>query len=173
MSSVFKRLRLRQVDEKLEPWRDIQVGEPKTGWVRTIRDALGMSSSQLANRIGISQQAVIDLEQREAQGSVTLSALRTAAAALDAEVVYAIVPKHTLSEMVRTQAGVRAAGLLGRTAHTMSLEAQGLSADEHRMQLSETTESLIQAWPRTLWDAEDGIEKNHDKSAKSCDRNRA
>ena len=85
MSNVFKRLRLRQVDEKLKPWRDMLPGEPKTGWIRAIRDALGMSSSQLAKRMGISQQAVTNLEQREAQGSATLSALRAAAAALDLE----------------------------------------------------------------------------------------
>ena len=163
MSNVFKRLRLRQVDEKLKPWRDMLPGEPKTGWIRAIRDALGMSSSQLAKRMGISQQAVINLEQREAQGSATLSALRAAAAALDAEVVYAIVPRRQLSDMVRTQAEVSAANLLGTAAHTMSLEAQDLSESEHNTQLSETAESLLQAWPRTLWDV---MEESHNRGAK-------
>ena len=161
MSNTFKKLRLRQVDEKLEQWRDLRDGNPpSSGWIRTIRQALGMSSSQLAHRMEISQQAVSDLERREALGSTTLSALRAAADALDAEVVYAIVPRHPLSEMVRAQAKVGAADLLAKSAHTMSLEAQDLPDSERSKQLAETAESLVQAWPRTLWDPAAEIGKN-------------
>ena len=161
MSNTFKKLRLRQVDEKLERWRDLRDGNPpSSGWIRAIRQALGMSSSQLAHRMEISQQAVSDLERREAHGSTTLSALRAAADALDGEVVYAIVPKRPLSEMVRTQAKVRAANLLAKATHTMSLEAQDLPDCERGKQLAETAESLLQAWPRTLWDPSEDTGKN-------------
>lgn len=172
MSNTFKNLRLRQVDEKLEQWRDLRDGDtPRSGWIRTIRQTLGMSSSQLAHRMEISQQAVSDLERREVQGSTTLSALRAAADALDAEVVYAIVPKRPLWEMVQAQAKVRAADLLAKAAHTMSLEAQDLPDCERSKQLSETAEELLQAWPRTLWDPADDIGNNRSTGTQLGDCN--
>ena len=113
-----------------------------------------MTSTQLAARMGISQQAVIDLEQRETKRTTTLAALDAAADALGAEVVYAIVPRYPLSEMLRRQAAVRAADLLGWAAHTMSLEAQDLPDSERGIQKEEMAESLLQAWPRSIWDSE-------------------
>ena len=46
--------------------------------------------------------------------------------------VYALVPRSSLEETVKTQARLVAAERLKRVAHTMLLEAQGLSAEEHR-----------------------------------------
>ena len=77
---------------------------PDPGWIRTIRDALGMSSRQLAARMGLSQPAVSQLERSEVAGRIRLDSLRRAAAALECELVYALVPRVALEETLDTRA---------------------------------------------------------------------
>ena len=98
---------------------------PPKGWVRAIRDALGMTGVQFAKRLGIRPQSVEALERSEANGSIQLKTLRRAAEALNCTLVYALVPNASLDEAVRVRARKIATRELGRVAHTMKLEAQG------------------------------------------------
>ncbi|HZZ37352.1 MAG TPA: helix-turn-helix domain-containing protein, partial [Caulobacteraceae bacterium] len=52
---------------------------PPKGWLRAVRDALGMTTKQLARRLGVSQPRVVALEKGEVDESVTLTSLRRAA----------------------------------------------------------------------------------------------
>ncbi len=98
---------------------------PPKGWVRAIRDAIGMTGVQFAKRLGIRPQSVKAVETSEANGSIQLKTLRRAAEALDCTLVYAIVPNTSLEGAVRERARKIAMRDLGRVAHTMKLEAQG------------------------------------------------
>lgn len=98
---------------------------PPKGWIRAIRDALGMTGVQFAARLGIRPQSVETLEQSEENGTIQLKTLRRAAEALDCTLVYALVPNETLQGAVRARARKIAMRDLGRVAHTMKLEAQG------------------------------------------------
>ena len=68
---------------------------PVRGWIKAIRAGLGMSSEQLAKRLGVRQPSVVSLEQSEAKGTIALATLRRVAEALDCTLVYALVPKAT------------------------------------------------------------------------------
>jgi predicted DNA-binding mobile mystery protein A len=98
---------------------------PPKGWVRAIRDALGMAGVQFAKRLKIRPQSVEALEKSEANESIQLKTLRRAAEALDCTLVYALVPNTSLEGAVRESARKIAMRDLGRVAHTMKLEAQG------------------------------------------------
>jgi predicted DNA-binding mobile mystery protein A len=98
---------------------------PPKGWVRAIRDALGMTGVQFAKRLEIRPQSVEALEKSEANGSIQLKTLRRAAEALDCTLVYALVPNTSLEGAVSARARKIAKRELGRVAHTMKLEAQG------------------------------------------------
>lgn len=98
---------------------------PPKGWIRAVRDALGMTGVQFARRLHISPQSVDALEKSEATCSIKLDTLRRAAEALDCTLVYALVPNQSLEGAVRTRARKIARRDLGRVAHTMKLEAQG------------------------------------------------
>ncbi len=98
---------------------------PPKGWVRAIRDALGMAGVQFAKRLDIRPQSVEALEKSEANGSIQIKTLRRAAEALDCTLVYALVPKTSLDGAVRARARKIAMRDLDRVAHTMKLEAQG------------------------------------------------
>jgi len=156
MDTKLKNVRLRQLDARLRALRRSTPAEPpRPGWIRAIREALGMTSPQLAKRLGATRQGVADLERREVLGAVTLGALRRAADALDCDVVYAVVPRASLREMRKRQAHQRAARQLGSVAHSMRLEAQGVSAGEHRRQVAERADGLLRTWSRALWDDAD------------------
>ncbi len=86
---------------------------PKQGWLREIRDALGISQSQLAARAGISRATVQQMERAEGRRRITLASLDRLAQAMDCQVAFAIVPKSgTLQEIRARQALARAELLL-------------------------------------------------------------
>ena len=88
---------------------------PRTGWVREIRTALGLSQSQLAARAGVSRATVQQLERSESRRRITLASLDRLASAMGCTVAVAIVPKGgTLEDVRRRQAMARAEVLLAR-----------------------------------------------------------
>jgi len=69
------------------------IQQPQRGWIRAIRDALGVSGPQLAFRLGVSKQRISALEKAEIEGGASLNSIRQAADALDCDLVYALVPR--------------------------------------------------------------------------------
>lgn len=124
-SETRKRARTR-LDERLDGLRPAdRFKAPPKGWVRALRDALGMTGAQLGARMGIRPQTVETIEKSEAAGTIQLNTLRRAAEALDCTLVYALVPNTSLEAMVNARARKIAMRELKRVAHTMRLEAQG------------------------------------------------
>jgi predicted DNA-binding mobile mystery protein A len=116
----------KRLDERLTALKpEDRFNAPPKGWVRAIRDVLGMTGVQFARRLKIRPQSVEALEKSEANGSIQLKTLRRAAEALDCTLVYALVPNTSLEGAVSARARKIARRELGRVAHTMKLEAQG------------------------------------------------
>src|ERR1700693_1868187 len=89
---------------------------PVRGWIKALREALGMSTAQLAKRLGIRQPSLVALEQSEAKGTIELATLRRVAEALDCTLVYALVPHKPVEAMVRDRAPAFARGRRGPVA---------------------------------------------------------
>jgi predicted DNA-binding mobile mystery protein A len=143
----------KNLDKRLVRWREEPLPMPRNGWVKAIREALGLSAQQLASRMGVVQSRLSKIEKAEVTGSTTIKTLRETAEAMGCEFVYAIVPRTSLSEIVKAQAEQRAEVELARIHHTMCLENQAV--DESVIQ--ETKEILVQKFlsgPHfRLWDA--------------------
>jgi predicted DNA-binding mobile mystery protein A len=77
---------------------------PVRGWIKAIREGLGMSSAQLAKRLLVRQPSVANMEQSEAKGTIELATLRRVAEALDCTLIYALVPNKPLEVMVQERA---------------------------------------------------------------------
>lgn len=149
MSNVRKLARKR-LDARLLPFMAVEnLQSPPKGWVRAIRDALGMSSLQLAKRMGVSPQAITGLEQSEALGTIRLNTLRRVAEGLDATIVYAIVPNTTLENMVDNKARRIARAAVESVDHSMRLEGQGTGTDTLEEAIALYREELRD---RDLWD---------------------
>lgn len=99
---------------------------PVRGWIKAIREGLGMSSAQLAKRMGMKQPSVVAIEQSEIKGTIQLSTLRKVAEALNCSVVYALVPNEQLETIVRDQARKVARRRLKTVEHSMALENQAV-----------------------------------------------
>lgn len=123
MKNAIARIRLDARLGALQPVDRYAV--PPKGWLRAIRDALGMTGAQLGRRLGVSPQSIDALERSEATGTVKLATLRRAAEALDCTLVYALVPNSPLETTVQRRARALAMRELNRVDHTMKLEAQG------------------------------------------------
>jgi len=70
------------------------IRRPERGWIRTIRDALGISGPQLARQLGVSKQRISALEKAEIEGGASLNSIRQAADALNCNLVYALIPRE-------------------------------------------------------------------------------
>ena len=90
-------------------------------------------------------------EQAEAEGSISLAQLRKLAAGLDCEVVYAIVPRQPLRQMVETQAERIAREEVLGVAHSMGLEDQRPSEGFVDQQLAERKRALLSGPWSKLW----------------------
>lgn len=132
--------------------RSQTIARPPRGWLRAIRDALGLTTAQLAKRLGVSQPRIVALEKGEVDETVTLASLRRAAEAMDCQLVYAMVPKHPLVDMLRQRAEVKADEQIARVSHTMSLENQSLTADDQRRQREILIDQLLHGNLSRLWD---------------------
>lgn len=134
---------------------DLLVRPPK-GWVRAIRESLGLTLAQLGHRIGVSKQRAMALERQEIQDSVTLATMRRAAEALDCRFVYAIVPNgkqnNGLQGMVETQAKRKADAIIKQAGHSMGLEDQATSVREYEAQRNQLVRELLLGNPARLWD---------------------
>lgn len=154
MKSAYRKLAVQQLDRKLAGLRPLmQDPMPDSGWIHAVRTALGMSLRQLGERLGITAQSVKELEQREAEGSITVRRLREAADALDLQLVCLVIPKEeSLERMIARQAERIARSIVMRTARSMELEEQGVSDERLEADVRLKTEELIREMPRYLWD---------------------
>ena len=133
------------------PAPDVAVS-PRGGWVRAIREALGMGQAQLAARVGVSRQSVQDLEKAEAERRVTLDSLDRLARAMKCRVVYSLVPENgSLDDLRMRQANEVAEAMMKPTEHSMKLEAQGVGANEQERQRKLLAEALLRGSSRKLW----------------------
>ena len=128
MRDEFRNLRLKQLDRTLKPFRAAAKNpRPQKGWLRAIREAAGISASEVARTLKTSRQLPVQLEKAEAEDRITLRSLRAAANALGCELVYALVPKaNTLHELVEERARAQAKKHVLGGEHSMALEDQAV-----------------------------------------------
>ena len=125
MNTSIRQKARQRLDERLQPLRPTDRFQvPPKGWIKAIREALGMTGRQFADRLNVRPQSVDALEKSEASGAIKIETLRRAAEALDCTLVYALVPNTELEQAVRARARKRALHDLRRVAHSMKLEAQ-------------------------------------------------
>ncbi len=149
-----KSLQLQQLNSKMLLFAALkQVAIPPTGWIKAIRTALGMSMQQLGNKLSITKQSILDIEQREKDGSITLKALKELGRALDMELVYGFVPNDgSLDALIEKKAKELATQIVLRTSNTMKLEDQENTKLRIEKAIEERTIIIKNEMPKMLWD---------------------
>jgi len=147
-----KKLLREQLDNKLSKLREFPVqGLTSIGWIKTIREALAMTSKDLASRVGVNQSRIIHMEQAEVDGNIKISTMKKIADALEMDFVYALVPRTSLNEMVREQAKKLALKKIERLDHTMRLEMQELSSEEKEKALKDMIDRILIDELKDFW----------------------
>ena len=147
-------LALQSLDKRFAAVREARIVAPPRGWLRAIREALGLTTRQMAARMGASPSRVTTLENAEVTGSTTIRSMREAAEALGCTFVYAIVPATSLQEMVLAQASRRAEQDLMRLHHSMGLENQAVDQATLAAERQRLVDERLAGPARRLWDAE-------------------
>ena len=136
-----------------ERFRDIgpsaRFSPPVRGWIKAIREALGMTTAQLAKRLRVKQPSLVAIEQSEEKGTIELQTLRRVAEALDCTLVYALVPNRPLEETVRDRARAFLRRRREHVEHSMRLEDQGVQRKDSEAQVDEI---LRETNPGRFWE---------------------
>lgn len=152
MTNYFGRLMREQVQESIENYSKLAKKPcPKKGWIRTIREALGISSRALAGMLGCTQSNISALERSEKRGSISLASLEETAKAMNCQLVYCLIPLKPLEKIMEDQARIIAKKQIALINHSMSLEDQGLSLAQLKRQEDDLVKQLLQGNPRQLW----------------------
>src|SRR5271170_6645665 len=95
-----------QLDKRFARLKSLtnEAARPSRGWIRAIREAIGMTTGQLAKRLGVQQPRIIELERGAATGNITVKSLERAAEALGCRLVYTLVPEKPLADTIRQRA---------------------------------------------------------------------
>ena len=142
----------KNLDNRLIPLMNAEAfTRPPRGWIKAIREALGVTTAQLAARLRIAQPSVVGLEKAEANKAITLETLERVARALDCTLVYALVPRKPLDDIVQERAREVARTRLRTISHSMQLEDQRVREEDERAQLERLAQQLIDGPGSALW----------------------
>lgn len=140
----------RHLDERFKELGSVErYAKPVRGWIKAVREALGMTTVQLAKRLDVKQPSVAAIEHSEEKGTIELATLRRVAQALDCTLVYALIPNKPLEIVVRDRARAFLHRRRGPVEHTMLLENQKVEGKNAEARFDEI---IRETNPRLFWD---------------------
>ncbi len=150
----MKNLKQNQIDRYLSLYSHIkELPPPKSGWVKYIRNALGMTTQQLANRLKVTRANVARIEQAEMHNGITLKALSNVAQAMNCRLVYAIVPNTTIKQIIEEQARKYVKKHLNEVSYHMALESQTVKDKKAlEAQIEDLVQKFLSKSTKAIWD---------------------
>ena len=141
-------LQIRALDKKTSDLKSAKNIVPQSsGWIKTVREAIGMTVSQLAARLGVTQPRITKMEFNE--DNLKLSTMKKAAEAMNCEFVYYFKPRTTFQNLVDEQAQKKAVEVLKTVNENMALENQEIAEDEA---VKDFASDLINTKIKQIWD---------------------
>jgi predicted DNA-binding mobile mystery protein A len=150
MDWSLRKMRAKQIENQLKGFS--KLSRPESGWVKTIRETLGMNTRQLGKRCNVSSERIIRIESDEMEGRTTLATLEKIAQAMNCRLVYAIVPNDGMIEFIEKAAEDKAKTQLQQTSHHMALEDQKISIESMKEQIHFLKEELLKNNIKHIWD---------------------
>lgn len=126
---------------------------PSGGWVRAIREALGMSLAAFTRRLGLASASTAhQIEASEAKGTISIHRLRAAADALGCDLAVVLIPRQPLSQLMQDRARQVVAARMRRVGHSMKMEEQGVADASFEAMVEEAANELLRREGARLWD---------------------
>lgn len=145
-----QKLITKQISRRLEGIREVSAkAKGITSWIDYVRAGLGMTLSQLADRVGVTQATISGSIKSEKEGRITLKNLKEIANAMECDLVYEFVPRKKLEDIIYAQALKKTAQLMAEADSHMALEDQQVTLDREE-RLRELAADNI--YSKYLWD---------------------
>ncbi len=154
MKKKYKDLEQKQLLKKLNDISKVASSckRPSQGWIRSVRKALGMTTTQLAKRLKVTQSRVSEIEKDELSDQITLKTLRKVANSLGCELEYVLVSERPLEQILEERALFLARQKVQYISQHMELEDQALSDEEKENQIRNLANELLKK-PQKLWES--------------------
>ena len=150
MDWSLRKMRAKQIQKELAGLAGLS--RPQTGWVKTIRETLGMNTRQLGERCGVSSERIIKIESDEIEGRTTVATLEKLAKAMNCKFVYGFVPNSKMIEFIEKTASDKARIQLMQTSHHMALENQEVSKESMKDQIDILKGEILRNNIKHVWD---------------------
>ena len=149
-----QKLIIEQIDGKINQIKKVEnLVIPASGWVYSIRQALGMSMRQLGDKMGITPQSIKEIEEREQNETISIKVLRQFGKSLELKLIYGFIPKSgSLEEIIEKRAYELAKEIVNRTSITMKLEDQENKPKRIQKAIKEKADEIKLQMPKYLWD---------------------
>jgi predicted DNA-binding mobile mystery protein A len=149
-----QKLIMEQLDAKILQLKKVEnLVIPSSGWVYSIRKALGMSMRQLGNRMGITPQSVKEIEEREQNETISIKVLRQFGKSLNLKLIYGFIPQSgNLEDIIEKRAYELAMEIVNRTSISMKLEDQENNPVRIQKAIKEKANEIKTEMPKYLWD---------------------
>lgn len=145
----------KQLDQQHEKIRLLTIDRPSQGWIKSIREALGMTLYQLGEKIGTTSEAVRVIENSEKSYTISLKTLQKVANGLDCRLFYVLIPRQPLQEKVEAQILKKATSIVQAVSYSMELEDQKTDSEEIKRQVQKVMEDIKRRKNISLiWDEE-------------------
>ena len=145
-----KKILRRSYQKKFDTLKKAIITRPQQGWLKTIREFLGMTTTQLAKRLKISQPRIVAMEKNER--NVKISTMERIADVLNCDFTYAFIPREHIDDIIYNQAKKKAQKILNKVNKNMGLENQLAKTDEL---LKDIIEELLDGNIARIWDEEE------------------
>ncbi len=146
-----RRLRRTQLDRSFIQLKTLNLKTPKKGWIKEVRESLGMSMKDLADRLGTIKQRIERIEKDEVASKVSLETMKKTAEAMNCDFIYFVVPKNSLEETLKDQGLKAAQKILKQVGKTMALEAQTTSTLSQKKLVENLAQEMLLNEDRKIW----------------------
>ena len=146
-----RRLRRAQLDRFFTQLKTLNLRTPKKGWIKEVRESLGMSMKDLADRLGTIKQRIERIEKDEVASKVSLETMKKTAEAMNCDFIYFVVPKNSLEETLKDQGLKAAQKILKQVGKTMALEAQSTSSHSQKQLVENLAQEMLLKEDRKIW----------------------
>lgn len=143
----IKKQLIKSYQKKFDNFKQISKEKPLQGWIKTIRELLGMTSVQFSKKLKVSQPRLAVIEKNEK--NLKLSTMEKIADELNCDFVYALVPRENVNDIIYNRAKQKALNIVAKVNNNMSLENQ---LSENKEILEDTIEYLLSKKATKIWD---------------------
>ena len=143
-------LQMRILDAKIKTIHTFIL--PKNGWIKPIRNVLGITKSQLAKKMNVTAQRLGVIEKGEREQTIKIRTLEKVAKALNCNLFYCFIPNQkSFERLLEDKVDSYVKKRLKLVQRTMELEGQGVNKETLKIQGELLKKELYTKSLKEIW----------------------